>query len=153
MRVCIPSLCCKKTKQKTNPKINKKKTGSMRILVKNIILRATLNQKGGRHIGSHEGFRSYALHNIKEGRPFMFWRGTRFIRLRGKSQTQCTKRQFIGSKSERWISIKCKRPTRAGRNGGISWIAARNRKLHSFFFPKWGSSKSSKKTERKSRIC
>lgn len=143
MRVCIPSLCCQKTKQKTNPK--KKKTGSMRILVKNIILRATLNQKGGRHIGSHEGFRSYALHNIKEGRPFMFWRGTRFIRLRGKSQTQCTKRQFIGSKRERWISIKCKRPTRAGRNGGISWIAARNRKLHFFFFPKWGSSKSSKK--------
>lgn len=62
-----------KNKTKNQPKNKqKKKTGSMRILVKNIILRATLNQKGGRHIGSHEGFRSYALHNIKEGRPFMF---------------------------------------------------------------------------------
>lgn len=148
MRVCIPSLCCQKN---NNPKINKKKTGSMRILVKNIILRATLNQKGGRHIGSHEGFRSYALHNIKEGRPFMFWRGTRFIRLRGKSQTQSTKRQFIGSKSERWISIKCKRPTRAGRNGGNSWIAARNRKLH-FSFQN-GVQANQAKTEGKSRIC
>lgn len=57
------------SKKRKNPNINKEKK---MVLVKNIILRATLNQNGGRHIGSHEGFRSYALHNIKEGRPFMF---------------------------------------------------------------------------------
>lgn len=31
-----------------------------------VTLRATLNQKEGRHIGSHKGFLSYAQHNRKK---------------------------------------------------------------------------------------
>lgn len=64
----------------------------------------------------------------KEGRPFLFWRGTRFIQLRGKSQTQSTKIQFICSKRERKISNKVQKTYRSGKKCKISRIAAQNRK-------------------------
>lgn len=136
MCVCILTLCYPEEKKKKK----KGRQSSLRILVKNVIFEGRFEPEGGEdtlvHIKFFFFFRSYALHNRrkkrKTGRPFMFWRGTRFIRLRGKS----TKRQFTCSKRER--DIKCKRPTRAGRNGGknrreenggISSVAAKNHKL------------------------
>lgn len=136
MRVCILSLCYP---EKEKRKQKKRRTELFEDFGEEYDLRGPLwTRRGGEDTLVHMKVFFGVMHcttekERKKGRLFMFWRGTRFIRLRGKS----TKRQFIGSKRER--DIKCKRPTRAGRNGGkkrrekknggISRIAAKNHKL------------------------
>lgn len=115
--MCVYQVSVKKKKKK-------KQTGksSTRILVKNVILRATLNQKGGRHIGSHDGFRSYALHNRKKktGEAVHVFEEAQDSYGLEANQRCCPQRDNSHALRERdGEAIKCKRPTRAERMAGF----------------------------------
>lgn len=126
MHVCIPSLCCPKQQQKQRNQ-QKGRKEHYEDFGENNILRATLNQKEGRHVGSHDGFQSYALHNRrKRGGCWCFEEAQDSYGLEAnhrrhpqKDHSSLFTERVSGRDGE---VLKCKRPTRAGRRRRSDWI-------------------------------
>lgn len=107
-----------------------------KMLFRGLLLWTRKGAKGrGRHIGSHESFQSYALHNRRknkrkqvEGGCSCFEEAQDSYGLEANHRC-CPQRDDSYAPREREKDVKCKRSRRTGRSGGISRIAAKNWKL------------------------